>query len=704
MMINTKKSSSSSPSKQQKRHKNPNNKTDNQNCGGRRRRRSYIISFVLPITVVIVLSLLQLFGFSPSASLSLIISKNDDLYLYLIPSSGGGDNTTTTTTTTTSRRHREESSSEETIPVPNGGLISILKQYPQHNNNSNNYIKNNKQRLPRRKKTNIYILNDDECCRFQKNTNFFSTNAQGKHLLIDGMQRSNILQRTYDPHNNNSTTVWFYLLIREFQCTSILKRIEESIIERQQQQQYQQQKQHQKRMLKRNKKSGKNKNKNRNKKQTTSKVAAPVEFDTSIPIPAWDIYILDSSDGGFIQSPNQRYSGCIKQMDQLMSSLDNNYYNHYNHNNNRTTTNADNEDNNSSTDHRHRHRIHMVTRTMVKGRGIKFEDELFIKAINKIDADADADADTNITDTDTNVTDNKPSPSPLTPPPIILLENNNSKPFGPLGEKIDWLNHSMSNYIYGGIPRQFRYFVRSDMIDWIENEFNGTLYYNYSTSSRTSTSSISASSSNSNTQKQERRYIDLVYGGNRTIADVAHFTSRKDTLQLRGHINQFLIKMEEDQKKRQQQQQQQPHNNDTTPTNSNNNDIKFFIGIAGGTGKYGRKSAQDKYCDMLLGSKIIIVGQRPRWEDHWRLMEALTFGGLVFTDSYVGDMPYGLIENESIIIYRNIMQLKEKIVYYLKPENEVERLRIAYKGHHTAIDFHRSYQYLERIIFEEYPI
>ena len=69
----------------------------------------------------------------------------------------------------------------------------------------------------------------------------------------------------------------------------------------------------------------------------------------------------------------------------------------------------------------------------------------------------------------------------------------------------------------------------------------------------------------------------------------------------------------------------------------------------------------------------------------------------------VGKMPHGLVDGYSVIIYRILQELQTTLVYYLQPKHEQERLDIAYRGHRAALDYHRSYQVLERIVFEEHP-
>lgn len=558
----------------------------------------------------------------------------------------------------------------------------ILQQgYPTHNDNTIT----TKQRLPR-KNTNVFILNSDICCDIittntmtgKKKSNWLS-NAGCNHLLIDGIARSDILNRTFDVHEEDA--VWVYMIFHEYPLPAIKQRIEESIVERK-------------------------KRKKKRALDTTPNLTSDIDIDINIDnisVPSWEIYLIDESDSGYVNQPKHKGNNQIELLlgiSSLLSSLDDTNHINRNHSGTTSTTNhTDNGNNNSGKSlynyTHHRRHIHMTTRKMVERRYIRFEDDEFLKSDyfqknkNQILKGIYPPA--------KNTTIN-------TTWPIV----NATIPFNRLGTKVNWTKPQQTKHIYGGKPRQFRYFVRSDIIDWIETSLNGTLYPDLD---------------NNHNQQQ---YLDLVYDQNRTLADVAHFTYRKETIELRGHVNMYLQQMEKEWEIEQQEIQQQrndssysnnknksKHNKEmitlmTSTTTSTSFTVtphqKFFLGIVGGKGQSGRRSVQSQYCYQLLKSKIIVVGQRLKWEDHWRLMEALALGGLVFTDPSVGDLPFGLVEGYSIIVYHSLAELKTKIQYYLHPSNEKERLQIAYRGHHAAIDYHRSYQVLERIIFEEYPI
>jgi len=122
----------------------------------------------------------------------------------------------------------------------------------------------------------------------------------------------------------------------------------------------------------------------------------------------------------------------------------------------------------------------------------------------------------------------------------------------------------------------------------------------------------------------------------------------------------------------------------------------IFTGLIGEARMAGRKTVQRSYAEALLEYKIVIVCQRDRWEDHYRLMEGLAAGALVMTDP-MHPLPYGINDKEQVIVYGSVHELYQSIIYYLN--NPKERLEIARSGHEVAMKEHRSDKWLERIIY-----
>lgn len=112
----------------------------------------------------------------------------------------------------------------------------------------------------------------------------------------------------------------------------------------------------------------------------------------------------------------------------------------------------------------------------------------------------------------------------------------------------------------------------------------------------------------------------------------------------------------------------------------------------------GRSRVSSGYLEALLTTKIIVVAQRDRWVDHYRLFEAIIGGAMVMTDPMWG-LPEGLVDKRSIIVYRSLDHLKELLEYYLDPSHEDERLSIARAGWTVAISRHRTTNWMERLFF-----
>jgi hypothetical protein len=133
-------------------------------------------------------------------------------------------------------------------------------------------------------------------------------------------------------------------------------------------------------------------------------------------------------------------------------------------------------------------------------------------------------------------------------------------------------------------------------------------------------------------------------------------------------------------------------------TTSGSANITAFVGLTGEASEVGRQKVQTKYVRSLLQHKIVVVSQRDRWEDHYRLMETLACGPLVLTDPMLS-LPKGLSEDDSVIFYHNMTDLRHKILFYLK--NDTERIRIAQKGWKEAMSRHRSWHVAEDVLLGE---
>jgi hypothetical protein len=115
-------------------------------------------------------------------------------------------------------------------------------------------------------------------------------------------------------------------------------------------------------------------------------------------------------------------------------------------------------------------------------------------------------------------------------------------------------------------------------------------------------------------------------------------------------------------------------------------------------GTIGRTEIGQEYLESLLKTKIIVVTQRDAWEDHYRLFEALAGGAMVMTDTMLS-LPDGLVDGESVVMFKSREQLRVLLMYYLHPKQDEIRLAIARKGFEVAMGHHRSYHRMEEVFF-----
>jgi hypothetical protein len=124
--------------------------------------------------------------------------------------------------------------------------------------------------------------------------------------------------------------------------------------------------------------------------------------------------------------------------------------------------------------------------------------------------------------------------------------------------------------------------------------------------------------------------------------------------------------------------------------------LRIFAGLIGKANLAGRFSVDPGYAQALLDFKIIVVAQKDTHEDHYRLMEALVSGAMVMSDVMLS-IPKDFEDGKSIVFYRNMSDLRTKIIYYL--QNNTERLSIAKIGWNLAMNRHRSWHRMEEVLF-----
>lgn len=125
-------------------------------------------------------------------------------------------------------------------------------------------------------------------------------------------------------------------------------------------------------------------------------------------------------------------------------------------------------------------------------------------------------------------------------------------------------------------------------------------------------------------------------------------------------------------------------------------DLNVFVGLAGSAVRKGRRGVKTIYVRRMLESKIVVVTQRDRWEDHYRLFEALTSGAMVMTDRMLS-LPAGLQNGTSIIEFTSGETLRSLIRYFV--EHDDERLAIAARGREVSMAQHRTWHRIEEVIF-----
>lgn len=128
--------------------------------------------------------------------------------------------------------------------------------------------------------------------------------------------------------------------------------------------------------------------------------------------------------------------------------------------------------------------------------------------------------------------------------------------------------------------------------------------------------------------------------------------------------------------------------------------MKVNTDVVGLIHNAGRKFVSPDYIQALLTTKIIVLAQRDKWEGHMRLMESLLSGALVLHDPQVY-WPYGVVDGVNIVVYHSMFDLEEKIIYYLDPANEQERIMIGQRGREIALSENRRWDNMERLLLND---
>jgi hypothetical protein len=137
-------------------------------------------------------------------------------------------------------------------------------------------------------------------------------------------------------------------------------------------------------------------------------------------------------------------------------------------------------------------------------------------------------------------------------------------------------------------------------------------------------------------------------------------------------------------------------NSSSSGSGTNGRPILTSTELHGKNSRSGRTDVSFAYVKALLTTKIVICVQRDKWEDHYRLMEGLAAGAMILSDTMLG-LPRGLEHGKSVVLFQNLTQLRDQLVYYL--QHDEERLAIAKRGWEIAMGRHRSWHRLEELLF-----
>lgn len=127
--------------------------------------------------------------------------------------------------------------------------------------------------------------------------------------------------------------------------------------------------------------------------------------------------------------------------------------------------------------------------------------------------------------------------------------------------------------------------------------------------------------------------------------------------------------------------------------------LTIHADLVGNRGKQGRTGVHHDYTQAMMQFKIIVLAQRDRYEDHYRLFEALISGAMVMSDQAL-EFPWGVVHGETIVVYNDLYDMQEKVLYYL--DHPDERLRIARAGRRLALDHHRVWHRYSDLILGDW--
>lgn len=236
-----------------------------------------------------------------------------------------------------------------------------------------------------------------------------------------------------------------------------------------------------------------------------------------------------------------------------------------------------------------------------------------------------------------------------------------------------------ANTFYSKSRKALRYGVRSDLY-MVLNQVLVKYYSNHSAADNVDMETVSLGPEDAGWNDTERFELEAAKIDVVTLPrpmDVVHFWKTGEDTEYASHrdaINGALQRI---------------------PAKRPDQSFTIFTDTLGNRDKSGRNSAQVEYAWALLQCKIFIACQRDRWEDHYRLMEGLMSGALVMSDP-MHPFPLLLENGTSLVVFESLAQLQDLVLYYL--DHPIERMAIARRGREVALNYHRSWHIMERIV------
>eukprot|EP00562_Extubocellulus_spinifer_P011402 CAMPEP_0178546280 /NCGR_PEP_ID=MMETSP0697-20121206/4073_1 /TAXON_ID=265572 /ORGANISM="Extubocellulus spinifer, Strain CCMP396" /LENGTH=539 /DNA_ID=CAMNT_0020178867 /DNA_START=101 /DNA_END=1717 /DNA_ORIENTATION=- len=224
-----------------------------------------------------------------------------------------------------------------------------------------------------------------------------------------------------------------------------------------------------------------------------------------------------------------------------------------------------------------------------------------------------------------------------------------SKPFGPLGEVIDYQRMHLIHFMMGKV-RRIDFGHRTLLEDCLEDEAAKLV----------------------ETEEKDVAGIDLP-SLSRPL-DVAHFwkvgNDDNHTSAVRDAVNNVVRSLEK-------ASGTDPHDR-----------VRTYTGHFGdGLGSFKSANVTCPLAREMLRYKIIVVAQKDNYEGHYRLMDALLSGALVLTDP-MSRLPLFLEDRVSVVVYRSPAELRRLLQYYLQRQNEKARIEIGRRGRSIALRHH----------------